>query len=121
MGSLEERAVLEFETASLDSEHSIGRKQQSINGLSTQKCLSNGSLDNIGPNNLPKNSVLDSIKIVVFSAKINLLVPFGILAIVVDKVSGNQVSQAFIFVVCTCFIWIVKLLCTLYFRLGSFF
>ncbi|KAJ4849002.1 Vacuolar cation/proton exchanger 2 [Turnera subulata] len=40
--------------------------------------------------NMPNNSVFGSICIVVFSAKINLLMPFGILAMVVDKLSWDH-------------------------------
>lgn len=40
----------------------------------------------------PKNSVFGSIKVVIFSAKINLLMPFGPLAILIDRVYGNHVS-----------------------------
>ncbi|XP_065873745.1 vacuolar cation/proton exchanger 3-like [Euphorbia lathyris] len=50
------------------------------------------SSSDVGGNNLlgSKNSVFGSIKIVVFSAKINLLMPFGPLAILVDRVTGNH-------------------------------
>ncbi|KAK4594170.1 hypothetical protein RGQ29_018022 [Quercus rubra] len=37
-----------------------------------------------------RNSVIDSIKIVIFSAKINILMPLGPLAILVDKMSGSH-------------------------------
>lgn len=38
----------------------------------------------------PTNSVLKSIKIVIFSTKLNLLMPFGPLAILVHKLSGHN-------------------------------
>lgn len=90
MGSLEERAVLEFEEESLvrpsDSASASG-KTHSREGhplpspasqTSCSKCLS--------------NSIFNSLKVVVFSTKINLLVPFGPVAILVDKFTDNHVS-----------------------------
>ncbi|XP_010552333.1 PREDICTED: vacuolar cation/proton exchanger 5 isoform X2 [Tarenaya hassleriana] len=38
----------------------------------------------------PKNSVLESIKIVIFSNKLNLLLPFGPIAILVHHLTGNK-------------------------------
>lgn len=89
MGSLEERAVLEFEDESLFSPDSASRKTHSREGplvlapspaseTSGTKCMS--------------NSIFNSIKVVVFSTKINLLVPFGPAAILVDKFTDNHVS-----------------------------
>ncbi|RVW46217.1 Vacuolar cation/proton exchanger 5 [Vitis vinifera] len=87
MGSLEERAVLEFEDESLFSPDSASRKTHSREGplvlapspaseTSGTKCMS--------------NSIFNSIKVVVFSTKINLLVPFGPAAILVDKFTDNH-------------------------------
>lgn len=39
-----------------------------------------------------KNTVVNSIRTVVFSSRLNLLMPFGPLAIVVDKVTSHHVS-----------------------------
>ena len=89
MGSLEEeRAVLEFEEESLVSPGKThfreGPNKSLPSPASSQsfctKCMS--------------NSIFDSIKVVLFSTKINLLVPFGPVAILVDKFSDNHVSHS---------------------------
>ncbi|GAY64797.1 hypothetical protein CUMW_236260 [Citrus unshiu] len=77
MESLEERALLELEHESLVNLGSIA--------------LSNGSLDVSGGRNAyvtrSCNGVIESIKVVVFSTKLNILIIFGPAAIVVDKTS----------------------------------
>lgn len=79
MASLVDKAVVdEYENESPESKDSIGIKKQ----------LSTSDLTNHF--DVPRNSVLDSIKIVVFSAKINLLMPFGPLAILVDQIYGSH-------------------------------
>ncbi|EEF37767.1 Vacuolar cation/proton exchanger, putative [Ricinus communis] len=91
MESLEDKAVLDFQD---DNKDSIGSKKQSFDG-SEKGSLS--ALDLSTSFDVPRNSVLDSIKIVVFSAKINLLMPFGPLAILVDAISGNH---GWVFLLC---------------------
>lgn len=94
MGSFEERSVIEFEDESLESPTSIARKKNSFH---VAPHISAGSSYHCYPEEIIRNSVIDSIKIVVFSAKINLLMPFGPLAILVDKLSGNHVSCLYTF------------------------
>ncbi|XP_038692469.1 vacuolar cation/proton exchanger 3-like isoform X1 [Tripterygium wilfordii] len=82
MAPLEDRAVLDLQDESLDSPESIARHQHyNMNTVDSQDgCVTY----------IRKNSVLNSIKIVVFSTKLNLLIPFGPLAILVDKFIGNH-------------------------------
>lgn len=82
---------LEYEDQSLVSPQSLGRKKHSYDEAA-HRSLGSGGSDHCSPL-LMRNSVAESIKIVVFSAKINLLMPFGPLAIVVDKFSGHHVSS----------------------------
>ncbi|GLT74191.1 hypothetical protein SLA2020_460030 [Shorea laevis] len=79
---LESRAVLEFEDESLESPGSVARKNHSFK---------EGSHINIGLNECTKcrNSPWNSIKLVVFSTKLNILMIFGPVAIIVDKFSGH--------------------------------
>ncbi|KAJ9176725.1 hypothetical protein P3X46_012007 [Hevea brasiliensis] len=78
MASLENKSMLEFENEIQEGKgSSVNRKQWIADDL----------IDGI---DVPRNSVLNSIKIVVFSAKINILMPFGPLAILVDQISGNH-------------------------------
>jgi Ca2+:H+ antiporter len=93
MESFEERSV-EFEDESLESPASIARKKHSFHAAPH---ISAGGSDHCYAEEIIRNSVIDSIKIVVFSAKINLLMPFGPLAILVDKLSGNHVSCLYTF------------------------
>ncbi|KAK9289617.1 hypothetical protein L1049_007774 [Liquidambar formosana] len=88
MGSLEQRSVLEFEDESLVSPVSVAAKAHS-NNAALRRSISAARLDDFGTK-FTSNSVLDSIKIVVFSTKINLLMPFGPLAILVHKLSGHH-------------------------------
>ncbi|GAV68425.1 Na_Ca_ex domain-containing protein [Cephalotus follicularis] len=96
MGKIEERAVLEFEDEGLVSPESLTRKEHSFDG-GTNRSRSTGVSDDGRGLNSPRNSVLDSIKIVVFSTKINLLVPFGPLAILVYHTTGNH---GWVFLLC---------------------
>lgn len=90
MGSLNERATLEFTDESLESPGSIARKKHSFDVGS----LSNGGSDNRSGNLYMSSShgVIESIKIVVLSTKLNILMIFGPIAIIVDKTSGSHVS-----------------------------
>jgi Ca2+:H+ antiporter len=90
MGSLEGRSVIEFEDESLVSPASIVTNKHSFHEASHISSVNGGSA-NCYKKHI-RNSVIDSIKIVVFSAKINILMPFGPLAILVAKFSGNHVS-----------------------------
>lgn len=93
MGSLGEKTILEFEDESLVSPVSLNRKNFSIEGSIHSSPLGGGS-QKLCCSNM-KNRVFGSIKIVVFSAKINLLMPFGPLAIIVSTLSGHHVSLSF--------------------------
>ncbi|TYK01087.1 vacuolar cation/proton exchanger 3-like isoform X1 [Cucumis melo var. makuwa] len=88
MGSLGEKTILEFEDESLVSPVSLNRKNFSIEGSIHSSPLGGGS-QKLCCSNM-KNRVFGSIKIVVFSAKINLLMPFGPLAIIVSTLSGHH-------------------------------
>ncbi|KAJ4730292.1 Vacuolar cation/proton exchanger [Melia azedarach] len=82
MGSLEERAVLELEEHSLVNPGSVAGKIHSFK-------LSNGGgggSDDISSS----NSFIESIKIVVFSTRLNILMIFGPIAIIVDKTSSSR-------------------------------
>lgn len=90
MGSLGDKTILEFEDESLVSPVSLNRKNFSIEGSLHSSSLAGGSQKFCY--SIMKNRVFGSIKIVVFSAKINLLMPFGPLAILVSSLSGHHVS-----------------------------
>ncbi|XP_050205003.1 vacuolar cation/proton exchanger 5-like isoform X2 [Mercurialis annua] len=85
--SLEDKAVLDFEDENLSSKDSIGSKKQSFDG-SDKRSLS--ALELTSNFDVPRNTILGSIKIVVFSTKINLLIPFGPLAILISAVTGSH-------------------------------
>lgn len=90
MGSLGEKTILEFEDESLVSPVSLNRKNFAFEA-SMHGSPSSGDSQKFCYGNM-KNRIIDSIKIVVFSAKINLLMPFGPLAILVSSLSGHHVS-----------------------------
>lgn len=89
MGSIEDKAVVEMEHESLVNPGSTAVKKPSFE-------LSNGSSDVSSSQKAyatrSSNGVIESIKIVVFSTKLNVMIIFGPLAIVVDKTSGAHVS-----------------------------
>lgn len=86
---MEPKSGFEYEDQSL-----VGPEKHSLDEARLRSQYSGGSRD-CSPN-VVRNSVVDSIRIVVFSAKINLLMPFGPLAIVVDKFSGHHVSFVYL-------------------------
>ncbi|KAK9156386.1 hypothetical protein Sjap_003866 [Stephania japonica] len=83
LGALKDKSLHEFEEESLDSPASIGRKsnlmEETTDGSFSGSSRSHG-----------KNTVLKSIKIMLFSTKLNLLMPFGPAAIVVDILTDNH-------------------------------
>ncbi|XP_031283991.1 vacuolar cation/proton exchanger 3-like [Pistacia vera] len=88
MGSLmQERAVLEVEDEAMESP---ARKKHPFKNRS----LSQGGLDDINESLYLKGNnmggFVESIKVVIFSTKLNILMIFGPIAIVVDKTSGNH-------------------------------
>uniref|UniRef100_A0A5B6YZZ9 Vacuolar cation/proton exchanger n=1 Tax=Davidia involucrata TaxID=16924 RepID=A0A5B6YZZ9_DAVIN len=86
--SLEERSVHELEDENLVSHGSIIRKTQSLDAAPQRSFSIAGSED--FDRNYVLNSMLRSIKVVLFSAKINLLVPCGFLAILVDLLTSHH-------------------------------
>uniref|UniRef100_A0A5B6YYR5 Vacuolar cation/proton exchanger n=1 Tax=Davidia involucrata TaxID=16924 RepID=A0A5B6YYR5_DAVIN len=86
--SLEERSVHELEDESLVSHGSVIRKTQSLDAAPQRSFSIAGSED--FDRNYVLNSMLRSIKVVLFSAKINLLVPCGFLAILVDLLTSHH-------------------------------
>ncbi|XP_024032139.1 vacuolar cation/proton exchanger 5 isoform X2 [Morus notabilis] len=86
---------VEFEDQSLFSPESLTRKKHSFHDpLPPHRSLSSGGSENCSspsPSSIyMRNTVVESIKIVVFSSKLNLLMIFGPLAILVDKFSGHN-------------------------------
>lgn len=131
MGSLDGRAVIEFEDESLVSPAaaSISTNKNSFHEITHISAATSAK----SYRQHMRNSVIDSIKIVIFSAKINILMPLGPLAILVDKMSGSHVSK-----LCLCtlisiffyiiFIWMIycvfcfdDLFLQFHFRVGSSF
>ncbi|ESR65966.1 hypothetical protein CICLE_v10008243mg [Citrus x clementina] len=87
MGSLGDRSMHEFEDDSLFTPEAESEKIQRVHGLQ------NGSVSGDFPssgNKILQNSVCRSIKTVVFSNKLNLLMPFGPLAIMVHNLTGHK-------------------------------
>ncbi|XP_043689562.1 vacuolar cation/proton exchanger 3 [Telopea speciosissima] len=87
MESLDERSVLEFEDATLVSPASLEKRAHSL-GATQHASFSGGpqvySVGSIG------DRVFRSLKIVVFKPKINLLMPFGPLAVIVHSLTGHH-------------------------------
>ncbi|XP_044473436.1 vacuolar cation/proton exchanger 5-like isoform X2 [Mangifera indica] len=87
MGSLDNRSANEFENESIFTLEEESRKE----GPALEhenRSISEGSSSH-GYKNL-RNGVYKSIKTVVLSSKLNLLMPFGPLAIMVHKMTGHQ-------------------------------
>lgn len=81
MGSLGESSIRELENKSLNGMDSVARRINSVPTIDSE--LGQGKMS---------NNVLRSIKIVLFSNKLNLLMPFGPLAILVHILTGSKVS-----------------------------
>ena len=96
MGSLGERSVLELEDESLVSSGSIDRKVHPID-VSPHKSFSIAGSEDSGWK-YTRISMLNSIKVVFFADKINLLIPCGFLAVLVDKLTGHHVSCVYLYV-----------------------
>lgn len=105
MGSLDERAVIEFEDESLVSPAaaSISTNKNSFHEITHISAAT--SAKNYKQH--MRNSVIDSIKIVIFSAKINILMPLGPLAILVDKMCGSHVSKLCLCTLISIFFYII--------------
>lgn len=90
MGSLGDRSMHEFEDDSLFTPEAESDKIQRVHGLQIGSV--SGDFPSSG-NKILQNSVCRSIKTVVFSNKLNLLMPFGPLAIMVHNWTGHKVSS----------------------------
>ncbi|KAM7252262.1 hypothetical protein ACFE04_024145 [Oxalis oulophora] len=88
MGTFDDRSAHEFEDESLFSPQHGTKKAQPINPV--ENGLFPGDLPVILDKRFSRNSVLNSIKTVVFSNKLNLLMPFGPLAILVNTWPGHN-------------------------------
>lgn len=87
MGSLEERSNHELEDESLISPAEIGQKTNSFHAPQ----LGSSCRDwRIWSSKLLGNAVFMSIRVVVFSSKLNLLMPFGPLAVLVHGLSDHN-------------------------------
>ncbi|XP_026393022.1 vacuolar cation/proton exchanger 3-like isoform X2 [Papaver somniferum] len=85
MGALDERSVLQFDDENLSSPsvRSIDRTTDSLDALHP-KASSQANFTCMG------NPVFRSLKIVIFSNKLNILMPFGPLAILIHYLTGNH-------------------------------
>ena len=87
----------EFEDQSLFTPESLARTKHSFRSPNSAMASPAGGSENSSFSIYMRHTVAESIKIVVFSTKINLLIPFGPLAILVDRFSGHHVSGLFPF------------------------
>lgn len=87
VGSLERRGVIELENAILLNPSLFPKKDASYEEDSP---IDHGC--GKFSQNVIRSKVLSSIKVVVFSTKINLLIPFGPMAILVDRLFHSHVS-----------------------------
>ncbi|KAB1995280.1 hypothetical protein ERO13_D13G132700v2 [Gossypium hirsutum] len=88
MGSLEDRSMQDLHDECLHSPETDARKNQ-ITYSNELLPFSDGRLP-VGRNNMIGHGVYRSIKTVVFSNKLNLLMPFGPLAILVHKLIAHN-------------------------------
>lgn len=89
-GTVPQMGSLELVDETLVSPATISRKTPSLDAAPNRSFYSDGTKEL----NLKSmwNGVLNSIKVVLFSDKINLLVPFGPVAILVDELTSHHVS-----------------------------
>ncbi|KAJ0103518.1 hypothetical protein Patl1_03720 [Pistacia atlantica] len=87
MGSLDDRSVSDFEDESLFTPEAESQKAQPV--LECEHEPISLASTSRGNKNL-RNGVYKSIKTVVFSNKLNLLMPFGPLAIMVHNLTGHK-------------------------------
>ncbi|KAA8527114.1 hypothetical protein F0562_008657 [Nyssa sinensis] len=87
MRYLDQISSSEFEDESLLSPETDAQIKKSLHAA-RQGSLSGDSKDS--GNKVMRNGIFGSIKIVIFSTKLNLLMPFGPLAILMHKLSGHQ-------------------------------
>ncbi|GKV08500.1 hypothetical protein SLEP1_g20121 [Rubroshorea leprosula] len=84
MGSLHDQPIHEFDDHALFPLETDGQKTQSLNVVELSTTFA------VGGSKILKNGLYRSIKTVVFSNKLNLLMPFGPLAILVHKFTGHN-------------------------------
>ena len=92
MGSIDDRSMHDLDDECLYSPEMDAQKTHSTD--SNEQVSLSGSLP-AGGSKMIRNSVYKSIKTVVFSNKLNLLMPFGPLAILVHKMTAHNVSFSF--------------------------
>lgn len=89
MGSLDSNSIHEFNEKSPFSPEIDSQKLHPMHTAKSELC--SGGLQ-AGRSLMSKTPVYKSLKTVVFSSKLNLLIPFGPLAIIVEKLTGHRVS-----------------------------
>ncbi|XP_041995068.1 vacuolar cation/proton exchanger 3-like isoform X1 [Salvia splendens] len=89
MDSLAGKSSMELEGLPLFSSRPIGRKISSVDITTESGIVGHGS-ENCGSQCIILRGIFRSIKIALFSNKLNLLVPFGPSAILVDKITKNH-------------------------------
>lgn len=89
MEPLDEISVLEFEDESLVSPVALARRTHSLGATQYGSILGGLQVYSI---RCMRDRAVKSLKIVVFTPKLNLLLPFGPLAILVHNMTGHHVS-----------------------------
>ncbi|XP_042520874.1 vacuolar cation/proton exchanger 2 isoform X2 [Macadamia integrifolia] len=87
MEPLDERSVLEFEDESLVSPASLAKRAHSL-GTTQHVSFSGGP--QVNSVSSLRDRVFRSLKVVVFTPKINILMPFGPLAVIVHSLTGHH-------------------------------
>ncbi|OVA19707.1 Sodium/calcium exchanger membrane region [Macleaya cordata] len=87
MGALDERSVLQFDDENLSSPMSVDRTTDSLDALHPKTVSGSSQVCSI---KCMGSTVFSSLKIVVFSTKLNLLMPFGPLAILIHYLTGHH-------------------------------
>lgn len=89
MESLDDKSIDEFEDEIVFGPEVKPQKTYPMHAPESGSC--SGGL-RFSRNLMLKNQVYSSLKKVVFSSKLNLLMPFGPLAILADRLTGHRVS-----------------------------
>ncbi|XP_057807660.1 vacuolar cation/proton exchanger 2-like isoform X3 [Salvia miltiorrhiza] len=89
MGSLAGKSSFELEGLPLFNSQPIGRKTSSVE-ITPQRCIVGHGSDNCGSQCIILRIIYRSVKIALFSNKLNLLVACGPSAILVDKLTRNH-------------------------------
>lgn len=75
----------------VEEDYGLGHPKEFVD-VTLNGSVASASLKDVSFRSMPSNGIMDSIKIVIFSTKINLLIPFGPAAILAKAFSGNHVS-----------------------------